>query len=123
MIVVDTSVWIDHLHRGEERLSDLLARDSVLMHPLVIAELALGSLARRSEVLALLGNLGTTPVLTSYELLVLIGSRSLSGRGIGVVDAHLLGAVRITSGAQLWTRDKRLRRAAEESGVAIVPWQ
>jgi len=123
VIVVDTSVWIDHLHRGEERLSDLLARDSVLMHPLVVAELALGSLAQRSKVLALLGNLGTVPVLTSHELLMLIESQSLSGRGIGVVDAHLLGAVRITPGAQLWTRDKRLRRSAEESGVAIVPWR
>ncbi|HLQ80278.1 MAG TPA: type II toxin-antitoxin system VapC family toxin [Brachybacterium sp.] len=123
MILVDTSVWVDHLHRAEPRLGALLERDLVGVHPMVIAELALGSLAHRRQVLALLQDLRCPPILTEDELLGMIETHRLSSRGIGVVDAHLLGSALLEKGSQLWTRDKRLRAACGDVGVTAVTWR
>lgn len=111
MIVVDTSVWIDHLHEAEPDLIALLDDDAVGCHPLVIQELALGSIRERTTVLQLLGSLRALPVLSHSELLALVDVRRLWGRGLSPVDAHLLGAVALAGGARLWTRDKRLAAA------------
>jgi predicted nucleic acid-binding protein len=119
MILVDTSVWIDHLHRADARLAELLAGDNVGAHAWVIEELALGSMKDRVAVIESLGSLWLFPVLTHSELLDLVVARQLWGRGLSAVDAHLLGSVLITAGARLWTRDKRLREAAVEVGVAF----
>lgn len=118
MILVDTSVWIDHLRTGDPRLIELLEGGQVLAHPWVTGELALGHLSRRGAVLSLLHNLPQATVATDTEVLTLIDSRHLFGLGIGYVDAHLLAATTLSSNARLWTRDKRLAAAAAHHGLA-----
>lgn len=117
MILVDTSVWVDHLRAGDRALVALLQDGSVLGHPWVIGELALGRLARRDEVLELLGDLPRATVATDVEVLTLIDHRQLSGAGIGYVDAHVLAATLLTPGARLWTRDRRLAAVAGQRGL------
>lgn len=119
MILVDTSVWVDHLHAAEPRLVRLLERDEVGSHDLVVQELALGSVARREEVLTQLASLRPFPVLSHQELLSFVGARRLWGRGLSAVDAHLLGSVALVPGARLWTRDRRLRSAAGDAGLEL----
>ena len=120
MILVDTSVWIDHLRRGEPRLAALLTDGQVLAHPWVTGELALGRLSGRDEILGLLRGLPQATVATDAEVLGLVESRRLFGQGIGYVDAHLLAATLLTDGAQLWTQDKRLAAMSSLLGVAAV---
>lgn len=119
MILVDTSVWVDHLRRSDAQLVDLLQRAQVLMHPFVVGEMACGSLADRPAVLELLQDLPTALVAESDEVLVFIEHQALHGKGIGYVDAHLLASVALTGRTQLWTRDKRLLNAAESLGCAF----
>jgi len=118
VILVDTSVWIDHLHSGDPELAALLQDCHVLAHPWVTGELALGHLSRRSEILGLLHNLPQAMASTDVEVLTLIDNHQLFGLGIGYVDAHLLAATMLTTGARLWTRDKRLAAAAAQRGLA-----
>ncbi len=119
MILVDTSVWIDHLHRVDAALVDLLERDEVFAHPLVIEELGLGTIRDRGEVLSLLANLAPAPMLDHGEVMELVASHRLWGRGLSAVDTHLLGSALLGGGStRLWTRDRRLRDAAEGVGVA-----
>lgn len=120
MILVDTSVWIDHLHQTEEQLVEYLDADLVGFHPLVVEELALGTIRDRAQFLELLGRLRAFPVLTHAELLALVERRQLWGQGLSAVDAHLVGAVLLSSEARLWTRDKRLKRVAGELGIPFV---
>ena len=118
MILVDTSVWIDHLRANDNALIALLDTGAVLAHPFVIGELALGNLHQREIVLNPLSDLPQASVATDMEVLHFIGRRTLFGRGIGFFDAHLLAAVQLTAGAQLWTKDKRLHGVAVELGLA-----
>ena len=117
MIIVDTAVWIDHLRDGDRELAWRLEHGDVLAHPWVTGELALGSLRGRDEILRLLDELPQAQVATPAELLAFIGHHELHGLGIGYVDAQLLAATMLT-GAHLWTRDRRLRAAAGDLGVA-----
>ena len=117
MILVDTSVWIDHLRAGNRALVMLLRRGQVLAHPWVTGEIALGNLGNRVEVLGLLGNLSQAVVATDTELRTLIDRRRLFGRGIGYVDVALLAATLLTPGSLLWSRDKRLMAIAAELGI------
>jgi predicted nucleic acid-binding protein/ketosteroid isomerase-like protein len=119
VILVDTSVWIDHLRAGEGGLSELLNSGAVLAHPWVIGEVALGSLRSRDEVIGLLRGLPPAIVADDDEVLRLINEEALHGTGIGYVDAQLLAATRLTPGARLWTRDKRLRAAALRLGLGF----
>jgi predicted nucleic acid-binding protein len=119
MILVDTAVWIDHLHAAEMRLVELLEVDQVGCHALVIEELALGSISRREVVLDLLANLRQFPSVQHDEILHLTDRRELWGRGLSAVDVHLMAAVAVIEGAQLWTRDKRLMAASADVGVAL----
>lgn len=112
MILVDTSIWIDHLRSGDAQLVTLLQDGNVLGHPWVTGELALGNLARRREVLKLLHNLPRATVATDVEVMTLIDHHRLFGLGIGYVDAHLLASTRLSAGGKLWTRDKRLHATA-----------
>jgi predicted nucleic acid-binding protein len=118
LILVDTSVWVDHLRRGDAELADLLERGGVVMHPFVIGEIACGSLADRSSILELLQDLPAAVVADNDEVLGFIERLGLHGKGIGYVDVHLLASVKLTDGARLWTRDKRLRAAAGDLGCA-----
>ncbi|MDN4573985.1 VapC toxin family PIN domain ribonuclease [Pandoraea cepalis] len=118
MILVDTSVWIDHLRAGDATLVRLLETGRVLAHPYVIGELALGSLKNRDVVISTLRDLPRVAVATDDEVLRFIGEQALFGLGIGYVDAHLLAATRLTPGAAIWTRDKRLAATAERLSLA-----
>jgi predicted nucleic acid-binding protein len=120
VILVDTSVWVDHLRAADQTLADLLNRGMVLTHPFVIGGLALGVLRQRALVLDALSDLPQASVATDTEVLQFIDRHRLFGRGIGYIDAHLLAAVLLTMGATLWTHDKRLHSVAESLGVAMM---
>lgn len=107
MILVDTSVWVDHFRRGNARLKQLLEEGEVATHPLVLGELACGNLARRSETLHLLETLPAIPQAPDRMVREAIETRRLWGRGIGWIDAHLVVAS-LVSGIPLWTLDRRL---------------
>lgn len=120
MILVDTSVWIDHLRNGEENLIDLLNGCQVLAHPFVTGELACGNLNNRANVLSLLRDIPQSPVATHKEALFFIEQNELMGRGIGFVDVHLLAATALAGSAHLWTRDKRLAQVADDLNLAYI---
>ncbi len=117
MILVDTSVWVDHLRRRDDALANLLDQGQVLAHPLIIGEIALGNLRQRDVVLGSLSELPRAATATDEEVLQFIERHALFGVGIGYIDAHLLAAVTLTPDAALWTRDKRLRAIAEPLGL------
>lgn len=118
MILVDTSVWVDHLRRRDATLAGALEVGEVLTHPFVIGELACGHLQRRGELLALLAALPAAPVATQAEALAYIERHALAGRGIGFLDVHLLAATSLAGDAKLWTRDKRLAAVAASLNLA-----
>ena len=120
MILVDTSVWVDHLRVGSEKLIALLNGGEVLGHPFVMGELALGNLRGQDIFLTALGALPQVVVASDEEVLHLIDRQTLFGRGIGYVDAHLLAAARLTAGTRLWTRDRRLQAVATHLGLAAA---
>ncbi|KGJ08952.1 type II toxin-antitoxin system VapC family toxin [Paracoccus versutus] len=113
MILVDTSIWIDHLRAGDTELVDLLNAEQVLAHPFIIGELALGSLKDRETVIAAMQGLPQAPVASHAEVMALIDARRLFSLGIGYVDAHLIAATLLAPGTTLWTRDRRLSAAAK----------
>ena len=118
MILVDTSVWIDHLRHSERRLAQLLENRSVLTHPLVIEELACGHLRDRSGIVDLLHSLPSSPVVTHIEVLGLISNKTLYGVGLGAIDVHLIASAML-AGAGLWSKDKILSREAARLGLAL----
>ena len=120
MILVDTSIWIDHLRSGNSVLATLLQNEAVCTHNFVIGELACGNLSNRTEVLSLLQALPRLVSATDNETLFFIEQQNLMGRGIGYVDAHLLAAA-VIRGIPLWTKDKRLMAIATEKGWAHTP--
>ena len=121
MILVDSSVWIDHLRAGEPALIELLNAGRVLSHPFVIGELACGNLRNREAVLSLLQDLPAAPVATDEEVLFFIERHGLMGKGIGYVDAHLLSAISLAGSGRLWTRDRPLGAVAGSMGLAFDP--
>jgi predicted nucleic acid-binding protein len=119
VILVDTSVWVDHLRVGDARLRRLLLQDQVLCHPFVIGELACGNIRNRREILHLLETLAQAPVVGQEEVLHLVETRKLQGKGLGWVDVHLLAAA-LLSGSTLWTTDRALHRAAASMRLATA---
>ena len=117
MILVDTSVWVDHLRAADARLVESLMDGQVLCHPSVIGELACGVLKRRTQMLALLKELPEAPAVESDLVLVFVDVHALMGKGLGWIDVHLLASAYV-SGHRLWTRDKRLAAAARRLGLA-----
>ncbi len=111
MILADTSIWVEHLKMGSARLQELLYENQVLCHPFVIGELACGNLQRRSQILDLLAALPEARLAEHSEVLHLLDSAHLYGRGLGWVDLHLLASTLI-SGCALWTLDRPLQKAA-----------
>jgi len=116
VILVDTSVWIDHLRRGDNHLADLLLADVVACHPFVVGELACGGIQNREEFLSLLSALPMLPKVSDSELLGFIDGQSLMGRGLGLIDIHLLASCML-SRTSIWTRDARLAEAAHRLGL------
>jgi predicted nucleic acid-binding protein len=121
VILVDTSVWIDHLHDDDAALTRLLDYGEVLVHPFVVGELALGHIRRRDSILKILREQRQATIAEDDEVLRLIETHKLTGTGIGYVDAHLLASLRLTFEAKLWTRDKRLDAVATMMGLAYTP--
>ena len=119
MILVDTSVWVDHLRRGDAQLVALLEANAVVMHPFIVGEIACGSLTDRAMTLDLLQHLPSAVVAEADEILGYIESQKLHGKGIGYVDVHLLASAAL-AGIKLWTRDKRLHTVAKELGGAML---
>jgi predicted nucleic acid-binding protein len=119
VILVDTSIWVEHLRHGDPRLSTLLREGLILIHPLVIAELALGDLRDRDQTLVILQKLPQAPVAFHHEVIRFVSDQALFGRGIGYVDAHLLTAARLVTRGCVWTRDKRLLAAAERLSLSV----
>ena len=113
MILVDTSIWIDHIRAGDVILNDLLMAGKVLIHPWVTGEVAVGLQRNRKVILDNLADLPQADPATDEEVLRFIEAHALFGTGIGYIDAGLLASTKLTSGASLWTRDRRLRAAAE----------
>ncbi len=118
MILVDTSVWVDHFRTGNQRLRGLLDEDQVLTHPFVIGELACGSMRNRAEVLVLLEALSSADLAEHREVLEFVERERLYGRGVGWVDAHLLASARLAHAA-LWTLDRPLLKIASALAIAV----
>jgi hypothetical protein len=117
MILVDTSVWIDHLRKSDSVLRQLLDSGQVLCHPFIIGELGMGSLKDRETVLGAMEGLPAATVAHHNEVMHIVSTHSLFGLGIGYIDAHLLASTRITPHAKLWTRDRRLRAIASQLSI------
>jgi predicted nucleic acid-binding protein len=117
LILADTSVWIDHLRSGNKQLRKHLNEGQIVIHPAIIAELALGSLRERNQTLALLDLLPQVQVAQLSEVRRMIEARRLYSLGIGLTDVQLIASVFINPRTLLWTRDKRLRKAAESLGI------
>ncbi len=115
-VLVDTSVWIDHLRRGNARFAAHLEHGEVESHPFIVGELACGSLRRRDEILSLLGSLPRVVEADHGEVLSLVDSERLSGRGLGWIDVHLLASAML-GGTTLWTLDRRLAQQARKLAV------
>jgi predicted nucleic acid-binding protein len=117
VILVDTSVWIDHLRRGDAALSRALEEGEVITHSFVVGELACGNIVNRSRVMGMLAELPRAREAQHDEVLAMVEGRRLMGLGLGYVDMHLLAASALTPSAKLWTRDKRLAQAARRLGL------
>lgn len=117
MILADTSVWIDHFRSPDKEMQNQLSNDEIAMHPFVVGELALGPLPGRSKILLFLDNLPRIRSAQQDEVRQMIEAHSLYNQGIGLIDAHLLAAILINPGTQLWTRDGNLRSIASRLNV------
>ncbi len=122
MILVDTSVWIDHLRSPEPALQQLLQNDQVATHPFVRLELALGSIANRRQVLSELAKLHQAQVAGTDDLFLLVEARKLERRGIGITDLHIIASALLDHSISIWTRDRRLGEIADQLGLrALIP--
>jgi predicted nucleic acid-binding protein len=117
LILADTSIWIDHLRSGNAEMRRHLEQGQIVIHPFIIAELALGSLRERAKTLVLLDLLPQVRMARLSELRLMIEARRLYNLGIGLTDAHLIASVLIDAPTLLWTRDQRLRKVAEALGI------
>lgn len=118
MILIDTSVWIDHFKAPVAALYDLSGGEQILGHPFITGELAVGYLRNRHEALGALRALRQAKIASVDEFLALISTERLAATGLGFVDVHLLASCRLTPGTRLWSRDKRLAKYADQLGVA-----
>ena len=120
MILVDTSVWIDHLRHNDATLATLLEAEQVLTHPMVIGELACANLSGRKEILFLMGNLPRATPASDDDVLTFIERHNLMGSGIGYIDTHLLAATALTPETRLWSRDRQIVKAARRLGIEFI---
>ena len=118
MVIVDTSIWVTHLRQGNRQLEKLLMDAEVMCHPFIIGELACGNLKNRNEIISLLQSLPMAPTIEFDEFLFFIDRNHLMGKGVGLVDVHLLASAQL-SGVPLWTADKRLKSAADQLALTF----
>ncbi|PJO46098.1 type II toxin-antitoxin system VapC family toxin [Brucella pituitosa] len=119
MILADTSIWIDHFRGGDNELIKIISDDLLLCHPVIIGELALGSLRDRTSVLAFLNVQREAVIATHDEVMTMVEKHCIFSMGIGYTDVHLLASVLLDRRTSLWTRDKRLKVAAEKAGARL----
>lgn len=119
MILVDTSVWVSHFRRKNKHLEDVLSQEFVFCHPLIIGELACGNLHNRDEILYLMHELPVATYATDEDVLVFIEKHRLMGKGLGIVDIHLLASA-ILSGLSIWTEDKQMLQAAQRLHLTVT---
>lgn len=117
MILADTSIWVDHLRKGDRRMAELLQEGGILCHPFVIGELACGRLRDRATLLDLLAALPGVSSATHDEVLHFVSDRGLPGKGVGWIDAHLLASA-LLGGVTIWSRGMALTAAATTLGIA-----
>jgi len=117
MILVDTSVWIDHFHHSDEDLKELLLSNQVCIHPFILGELCCGNISNRKEVLSLLRTLRSIDLVLDEEVFILIEDRKLYGKGLGFIDIHLLASAMIHQ-VPIWTRGKSLKQIAGDLGIS-----
>lgn len=117
-VLVDSSIWVGHFRKADTRLIGLLDTEQVLTHPFIVGELACGQMKHREEVIALLMALPSATKASDDEVLFLIEEQRLMGRGLGLIDVHLLASC-LTDRCQLWTADKALAAAASEMRVSV----
>jgi hypothetical protein len=120
MVLVDTSIWIDHFNQADPRLMQLLETGQVLMHPFIIGELACGNLKPRDEILNLLSVLPAARMASHDEVLYFLEANHFYSKGIGWVDSHLLASTALERTASIWTRDKRLDGLAQSIGLGFL---
>ena len=120
-VLVDTSVWIEFIRFGNLQLSQLLNEGDVLMHDMIVGEIACGSASKRSERLEVMNSLPKINTADHTEVLTFIDTHQLYGCGIGYVDNHLLAAVFLQGDCCLWSRDKKLFASAKRLGIAFEP--
>lgn len=120
MILVDTSVWVEHFRTGHEHLRSLLDVHEVAVHPMVVGELSMGRFAQREEALGLLASLPRSPVADHAEVSFFVECHKLHGTGLQFVDAHLLAATALMGDGRLWSADRRLVEAAERLNLAVA---
>ena len=118
MVLVDTSIWVAHFRQGSRQLEKLLMDAEVMCHPFIIGELACGNLKNRTEIISLLQSLPMAPTIEFDEFLFFIDRNQLMGKGVGLVDVHLLASAQLT-GVPLWTADKRLKSAADQLALTF----
>jgi predicted nucleic acid-binding protein len=119
-VLVDSCIWIDHINNGDALLAQLLKQKRVVLHPMVLGEIAMGSLRQRKVILEELRQLPIVSSASNAEVMAMVEWHDLHSRGIGFVDAHLLASVHLTQNANLLTKDKRLHAQAERLGIAYI---
>lgn len=115
MVLVDTSVWVEHFRSGTIGLASSLDDGQIVCHPFIVGELACGNLKNRSQILSLLFTLPSAQVADDEEVMRFIEANRLMGKGLGYIDIHLLASAVLTN-VPLWTLDKRLSKAAAALG-------
>jgi len=125
MIMADTSVWVDHLRKLDTSLVNLLRANRICIHPFIIGELALGHLKNRNKVLQALHGLPHLSVANDNDVMGFIETHDLFGKGIGLVDVHLLAAAHLKGNCAIWARDKRLFTVADSLKLTVknLKWQ
>jgi predicted nucleic acid-binding protein len=121
VILADTSIWVDYLRGGNPQMEKSLSQGQIVMHPFIVAEIALGSLRNRRQRLDELEALLEVKVARLGEVRHMIETRALYSKGISLVDAHLLASCLMTPGTQLWTRDAALAQAGKAVGIVVHP--
>ena len=120
MILVDTSVWIDHFRSSNRVLAELLDEGQVLVHPFVLGEIACGNLRNRKEIVSLMRALPMAPKASDCEILFFVEQHNLMGCGIGLIDIHLLASC-LMQPCSLWTASQRLKAVATNFEAAFDP--
>jgi predicted nucleic acid-binding protein len=119
VILADTSVWVDYLRGGNPEMEKILSQGQIVMHPFIVAEIALGSLRKRRKRLEELEALLEVKVAQLGEVRHMVESRALYAKGIGLTDAHLLASCLMTPGTQLWTLDGAMKKVAKALGIVV----